>query len=300
LYTLQSGLSSLLREGPQTLPSASSASDHGEGVQRDLRWLNRTALHRRTCARAQGCCLCMLHVATCLPVPRQCPPSPTTLNKTPTEASTPETNQTASSTKADSMDDLSIGPGLEEAPGLMDAAVGLEPEGLPPSLSASFINNFTHPAARPLLQQHQQATSSPKKRGKHGVRPVHWSKWLVAVVWPRDNIQERARQVLMKRLGILPSISQPTAAANGEAALEHYINLFKGPLTTVALQALLPSMESSCSGRQCRELDHAADYRDVWVQDFSKCLVAPCSIAQEASLCLWFQVFINTLSGGLE
>jgi hypothetical protein len=44
----------------------------------------------------------------------------------------------------------------------------------------------------------------------------------------------------MKRLGILPSIGQPTAAANGEAALEHYINLFKGPLTTVALQALLP------------------------------------------------------------
>jgi hypothetical protein len=44
----------------------------------------------------------------------------------------------------------------------------------------------------------------------------------------------------MKRLGILPSIGQPTAATNGEVALEHYINLFKGPLTTVALQALLP------------------------------------------------------------
>jgi hypothetical protein len=44
----------------------------------------------------------------------------------------------------------------------------------------------------------------------------------------------------MKRLGILPSVGQPTTAANGEVALEHYINLFKGPLTTVTLQALLP------------------------------------------------------------
>jgi hypothetical protein len=41
-------------------------------------------------------------------------------------------------------------------------------------------------------------------------------------------------------LQILPSIGQPIAATNGEAALEHYINLFKGSLTTVALQALLP------------------------------------------------------------
>jgi hypothetical protein len=82
-----------------------------------------------------------------LPVPGQCPPSLATLNKTPTEASTLETNQTASGTETDSMDDAPNGPGLEEAPGLVDAAVGLEPEGLPPSLSASFINNFTRPAA---------------------------------------------------------------------------------------------------------------------------------------------------------
>jgi hypothetical protein len=175
-----------------------------------------------------------------MPVPEQCPPSPATLNETPTEASTPETIQTAPSTEADSMDDAPNGSGLEEAPGLVDAAAGLEPEGIPPSLSASFINNFTRPAAQPLLHQHQQAPSNPKKRGRHGVRPVRRSKRLAAVVWPRGNIQERARQVLMKRLGILPSIGQPTAAANGEAALEHYINLFKGPLTTVALQALLP------------------------------------------------------------
>lgn len=138
------------------------------------------------------------------------------------------------------MDDTPNGSGLEEALGLVDAVAGLEPEGLSPSLSASFINNFTRPAARPLLQQHQQAPSSPKKRGRHGVRPVRRSKRLAAVVWPRGNIQECARQVLMKRLGILPSIGQPIAAANGEAALEHYINLFKGPLTTMALQALLP------------------------------------------------------------
>jgi hypothetical protein len=40
----------------------------GEGVRRDLRWLDRTVLHRRTCAKAQGCCLRMLRVATCLAV----------------------------------------------------------------------------------------------------------------------------------------------------------------------------------------------------------------------------------------
>lgn len=40
----------------------------GKGVRRDLRWLDRTVLHRRTCARAQDCCLRMLRVATCLAV----------------------------------------------------------------------------------------------------------------------------------------------------------------------------------------------------------------------------------------
>jgi hypothetical protein len=122
-----------------------------------------------------------------MPVPGQCPPSPATLNETPIEASTPETNQTASGTEADSMDNAPNGPGLEEAPDLVDAAAGLEPEGLPPSLSLSFINNFTRPAARPLLHQHQQAPSSLKKRGRHGVGPVRRSKRLASVVWPRGN-----------------------------------------------------------------------------------------------------------------
>jgi hypothetical protein len=99
-----------------------------------------------------------------LPVPGQCPPSPATLNETPTEALTLETNQTASGTEADSMDDAPNGPGLEEAPGLVDAAARLEPEGLPPSLLASFINNFTRPAARPLLHH----TSKPRQARRRG------------------------------------------------------------------------------------------------------------------------------------
>jgi hypothetical protein len=110
----------------------------------------------------------------------------------------PETNQPTSGTEADSMDDVPNDSGLEEAPGLVDAAAGLEPEGLPSSLSASFVNNYTRPAARPLLQQHQQAPSSPKKRGNQGARPVRRSKRLTTVVWSHDNIQERAHQVLMK------------------------------------------------------------------------------------------------------
>ena len=62
---------------------------------------------------------------------------------------------------------------------------------------------------------------------------------LAAVAWPRGTIQERARQVRLKRLGVLPKEGRPADQATASAALETCINLFKGPLSSLVLQALM-------------------------------------------------------------
>ena len=63
--------------------------------------------------------------------------------------------------------------------------------------------------------------------------PARKSVRIAAKNWPRGDTQAKARQVLMKRLGIL-----------GDEGLSHddmllrYFSLFKGPLTAAAVKAL--------------------------------------------------------------
>ena len=51
--------------------------------------------------------------------------------------------------------------------------------------------------------------------------------------WPRGDTQAKARQVLMKRLGILDM-----EGLSYDNALLRYFSLFKGPLTDDAMKAL--------------------------------------------------------------
>jgi hypothetical protein len=104
---------------------------------------------------------------------------------------------------------------------------------------ASFISNHTCPVAPPLLQELHQAPPNLKTKKKQAARPTRKSMRLAAIAWPRGNIQERARQVLLKRLGLLPKEGHPSDQATASATLETYINLFKGPLSSLVLQALM-------------------------------------------------------------
>jgi hypothetical protein len=104
---------------------------------------------------------------------------------------------------------------------------------------ASFISNHTCPVAPPLLQELHQAPPNLKTKNKQAARATRKSMRLAAIAWPRGNIQERARQVLLKRLGLLPKEGQSSDQATASATLETCINLFKGPLSSLVLQALM-------------------------------------------------------------
>jgi hypothetical protein len=108
-----------------------------------------------------------------------------------------------------------------------------------PTTVASFISNHTFPVAPPLLQELHQAPPNLKTKKKQEARPTRKSMRLAAIAWPRGNIQERTRQVLLKRLGLLPKEGQPSDQATASATLETCINLFKGQLSSLVLQELM-------------------------------------------------------------
>ena len=56
---------------------------------------------------------------------------------------------------------------------------------------------------------------------------------IAAKIWPRGDTQDKARQVLMKRLGILD-----VQGLSHDEAMLRYFNLFKGPLDDDTVKAL--------------------------------------------------------------
>ena len=70
-------------------------------------------------------------------------------------------------------------------------------------------------------------TSSDKKILRELVR-------LAAIAWPRGDAQSKARQVLMKRLGVTQEESETI-----EMTLQRYLNLFKGPMSDLIIKALV-------------------------------------------------------------
>ncbi|XP_066347861.1 uncharacterized protein [Miscanthus floridulus] len=74
---------------------------------------------------------------------------------------------------------------------------------------------------------------NPPQTCNRGAIPVRRSVRIVAVNWPRGDTQARARQVLMKKLGILDA-----KGLSHDEAMLRYFDLFKGPLTDDAAKAL--------------------------------------------------------------
>jgi hypothetical protein len=62
---------------------------------------------------------------------------------------------------------------------------------------------------------------------------VRKSVRIAAKCWPRGDTQERARQILMKRLGVLEEDN-----LTPDDQFLRYINLFQGPLNDSAVMAL--------------------------------------------------------------
>jgi hypothetical protein len=110
--------------------------------------------------------------------------------------------------------------------------------------ATSFIDSISAPVAQPILRPQDQRYELPKKtqrsfmgRARTSTRK---SARLAAIAWPRGDIQSRARQVLMKRLGILPeSGSNQRQNRATDEELKRYFSLFNGPLTHLATKALV-------------------------------------------------------------
>lgn len=68
--------------------------------------------------------------------------------------------------------------------------------------ASEFVEGFSHPLPKPILQVPPRRASPPQRR-KKTVAPVRRSVRIAARNWPRGDTQAKARQVLMKRLGIL-------------------------------------------------------------------------------------------------
>ncbi|KAJ1262320.1 hypothetical protein BS78_09G097500 [Paspalum vaginatum] len=128
-------------------------------------------------------------------------------------------------------------PTLPSSVDVPAALVEAGPEGLAsvttPTPLTTFIGTITCPATWPLPPKPHQGQYKQRKMKKLSAVPTRRSKRLAAIAWLHSDVQDRARQVLMERLGVLPEAEKPD-----EAALQRFLDLFKGLLTALVLQAL--------------------------------------------------------------
>nr|CAB3463685.1 unnamed protein product [Digitaria exilis] len=126
-------------------------------------------------------------------------------------------------------------PQLQAATNLEETEVAPATPAAPAAPAASdFISNITKQLEQPLLQHQQpEQQAAPRRTKKNAGLPTRKSVRLAALSWPRGHALNRARQVLMKRLGIVQEEDE-----SREETLVRYINLFKGPLTDLVIKAL--------------------------------------------------------------
>ena len=97
---------------------------------------------------------------------------------------------------------------------------------------SQFLMGISQPLPQPILQGPMRQPSPPQRRKRPPV-PARRSVRIAAKIWPRGDTQAKARQVLMKRLGILD-----VQGLNHDEAMLRYFNLFKGPLDDDTVKAL--------------------------------------------------------------
>lgn len=97
---------------------------------------------------------------------------------------------------------------------------------------SQFIAGISQPLPQPLLQVPTRRTSPPQRR-KKAMAPTRRSVRIASRCWPKGDTQARARQVLIKKLGILDGED-----VSSDDLLLHYFSLFKGPLTDAVIRAL--------------------------------------------------------------
>jgi len=97
---------------------------------------------------------------------------------------------------------------------------------------SNFLEGISIPLPQPILQGPVRQPNPPQTRNR-GAIPVRRSVRIAAANWPRGDTQARARQVLMKKLGILDA-----QGLSHDEAMLRYFDLFKGPLTDDAAKAL--------------------------------------------------------------
>ena len=95
-----------------------------------------------------------------------------------------------------------------------------------------FIMGISHPLPQPLLQVPQHCPR-PLQRCRKVATTARRSVRIAVRTWPKGDTQAKARQVLMKKLGILDD-----EGLSPDDQLLHYFSLFQGPLTEDIVKAL--------------------------------------------------------------
>lgn len=96
----------------------------------------------------------------------------------------------------------------------------------------AFISTVTQPMPEQLIQGPPKRAAAPRRAKKQASLPLRKSVRIAAASWPRGDAQEKPRQVLMKRLGILEE------GSSTDDMLLHYFRLFSGPLSGLVIKAL--------------------------------------------------------------
>lgn len=99
--------------------------------------------------------------------------------------------------------------------------------------ATTFISKVTRKMDAPLLQEPPRPQKAGRRGRRHTLAPTRKSVRIAAATWPRGDTHQKARQVLMKKLGFMEEEGQST-----DDALLEYFKMFGGPLSGQVIQAL--------------------------------------------------------------
>ncbi|CAD6246095.1 unnamed protein product [Miscanthus lutarioriparius] len=99
---------------------------------------------------------------------------------------------------------------------------------------ANFIQSITKPIQQSLLCPQQHGLVKPRKEKNRPSKPSRRSARLATIAWQCGDAQIKARQVLMKRLGVTQEEGETM-----EMTLLCYLNLFKGPMFDFVIKVLV-------------------------------------------------------------